>query len=231
MASGTRATPDAVYSQTLDRGLHALRVLAESDYGMSVQELADALGVHRSIAYRILRTLEQHGLAERDPHNRYLPGVGLAALARAVRRSLQTAALPEMSDIADDVAMTTFLVVRDESEAVTIASVEPRHSHVHVTYRPGIRHAIECGAPGLALLAAEPAREGERPEVRLARDRGWAASFQEVLPGMRSIAVPIRAPAQVLASLAVVYVDATTDAPAVADRLQRGARAIAAELG
>lgn len=48
----TQAPP----SQTLSRGIRALEILAAADRPLSIAELAEALGVHRSIAYRILRT-------------------------------------------------------------------------------------------------------------------------------------------------------------------------------
>lgn len=233
--SGLAATRDgeqgaAVYSQTLDRGVRALQVLADAGHALSIQQVADSLGVHRSIAYRILRTLQAHRLVERDDRNRYAPGVGLAALARMVRPALQNAALPELADVADEVGMTTFLVVPDQGEAVTVASVEPRHSHVHVAYRPGIRHGIDRGAPGIALLAAGAPQPGERREVAAARARGWASSFEEVLAGMRSIATPVTRQGAVLAAVAVVYVDSGIDTKRVAARLMAGARAIEAEL-
>ena len=46
-----------------------------------------------------------------------------------------------------------------------MASVEPPHVAAHVAYRPGTRHRVDRGAPGLAILAGEPTRAGERPEV------------------------------------------------------------------
>ena len=53
-------------SQTLDRGLRVLDVLAHSPSGLSVTELAAAVGVNRTVVYRLVATLEQHGLARRD---------------------------------------------------------------------------------------------------------------------------------------------------------------------
>lgn len=228
--AGQAGGGSAVYSQTLDRGIRALQALASADRPLSIQEVADALGVHRSIGYRILRTLEMHRLVERDAGNHYQPGVGLAVLVRSVRQSLQNSALPEMADVADEIGMTTFLVVPDHGEAVTVASVEPRHTRVHVAYRPGIRHPVDRGAPGIALLAGGPARDGERAEVTESRARGWATSFQEVLKGMRSVAAPVLVDGALQAAVAVVYVDVDADASAIGKRLVRAARAIGDEL-
>ena len=90
------------HSQTLSRGIRALEILAAAPAPMTIAELSTALGVHRSVAYRILRTLEDHALLTRDDAGRVQAGPGLAALARGVSRDLQTAALPELTDEALD---------------------------------------------------------------------------------------------------------------------------------
>ncbi|MEY2581034.1 MAG: hypothetical protein QOE09_883 [Ilumatobacteraceae bacterium] len=178
-------------SQTLDRGLACLDFIAASDHAVSVDDAASALGLHRSIVYRLLRTLERRHLIERDPDGDYSAGAYLAVLSRSVRRSLRAAAAPVLVNLAEDLRMTAFLVVPDRDEAVTVDSVEPTSLDAHVAYRPGTRHPIDRGAPGLALLAGRPPVAGERAEVSRARDAGWAESEAEVIPGMASIAVPI----------------------------------------
>jgi len=189
------ATPSDVAtrpaSQTLDRGLQTLEVVAGSERPMSVAEVAGRLGLHRSIAYRMLRTLEDHGLVQRDSNSRFSAGAGLAVLARQVFPSLQSLALPELSLLANKVGKTAFMVVRQGDEAITVAVVEPRHSVAHVAYRPGTRHPVDRGAPGLALLSGAPAVDGERPEVALCRSRGWVSTRSEVLPGMCAVASPV----------------------------------------
>lgn len=178
-------------SQTLDRGLVCLEFVAGSDRAVSVDATAAALGLHRSIVYRLLRTLERRRLVERDADGDYSPGPFLAVLSRSVRRSLRAAAAPVLANLAEELQMTAFLVVADGDEAVTIDSVEPTSLNAHVAYRPGTRHPIDRGAPGIALLAGRPAMSGERNEVAEARRTGWARSEAEVIAGMASIAVPV----------------------------------------
>ena len=100
-------------SQTLSRGIRALELLAEAENPLSIAELSEGLGVHRSIAYRILRTLEAHSLVMRDDAGRVAAAPGLAALARGVSRDLQSAALPELSALANELSMTAFIAVWD----------------------------------------------------------------------------------------------------------------------
>ncbi len=49
-------------SQTLARGLNALQLVADAPSGLTVQQVADGVGVHRTIAYRLLATLAQFRL-------------------------------------------------------------------------------------------------------------------------------------------------------------------------
>jgi DNA-binding IclR family transcriptional regulator len=127
--------------------------------------------------------------------------------------------------------MTAFAVVADGTEAVTLITVEPRHSAAHVAYRPGVRHPLDRGAPGLALLAGGPRRTGERTEVAAARARGWARSSGEVIPGMSSVAAPVVVAGRgVVASVAVVYAGTNASEDVVGARVVEAARAVAAEL-
>ena len=209
-------------SQTLSRGLTALELVAETETPLSITELAERLGLHRSIVYRIVRTLEDHGLVVRNAGGDLELGARLAALARTVSHDLQSAALPELTTIANELGMTAFLTTLDGDEAVTLTSVEPRHAVAAVAQRPGTRHSIARGAPGRAIRSQlHPA---EYPPA------SFETSHDEVITGLSAIAVPLSAPGQRLAALAVVYLTQPTDVPAIGARLQKAAAAIVAEL-
>src|SRR5690606_11150560 len=110
--------------------------------------------VHRSIVYRIVRTLEDHGLVARDTAGTLSLAPRMAALARGVSRDLQAAALPELTVVANELGMTAFLSVLDHEEVITLASIEPRHAQATVARRPGSRHPLAFGAPGIAIQSA-----------------------------------------------------------------------------
>jgi DNA-binding IclR family transcriptional regulator len=221
----------APQSQTLDRGIRILEHLAAASASQPIAEIAQATGLHRSIAYRLLRTLEDHQLVERDPFGHYRLGLGVAALSRGVRTDLQTAALPELDVLVRQFQMTAFMVVRAGDEAVTVTSVEPQHTAAHVVYRPGARHEVGRGAPGLALLMPEPASSTDRAELTEARRTGWAVSRGEVIPGLRSVAAPVLGPdGGVRAALALVFVDDAVDQAEVGDAVARAAQRVSARL-
>jgi len=225
------AVGSAPPSQTLHRGVRILEHLAAVGIPQPVMDIAQALDLHRSIAYRLLRTLEGHQLVERDLAGHFGLGLGLVALARGVRNTLQTAALPALNALVTELGMTAFLVVRASDEAVTITSVEPQDSAAHVVYRPGTRHPVDRGAPGLALLMLETPSVGERDAVAQARQLGWASSRGEVIAGVRSIAAPVRRPdGGGAAAIAVVFVDDRLDVSKVGAAVLRAAGTVSATL-
>lgn len=214
-----------------------MEIIAEAEKPIGIAEVAARLGLHRSIAYRIVRTLEEHRLVVRTPAGGLVPGARLAALARAVARDLQSAALPELTAVANELGMTAFVAILDADEVITLVSVEPRHAIATVAQRPGTRHPLHLGAPGTAIQAAltpeERAALGDerlRDESFFAAFPGYATSHNEVIEGLASVAVPLRVPGHPAAALSVVCLDRGMDAAAVAERLGRAAAAVIREL-
>ena len=215
-------------SQTLSRGLDALEFIALAETAPSIEGVAEQLGVHRSIAYRIVRTLEDHHLVHRDAAGSCQPGVRLAALGRFARPTLQSIALVELPQLANELALTCFLVVRDGDDALTLESLEPTTSQFHITYKPGIRHPIDQGAPGIAILAGGPPASNERTEITEARARGWVMTTGEVVPGSTAIAAPV--PGSDASIATVFFQGADLDEHAVAARLIATATTIARHI-
>src|ERR1700712_3658057 len=70
--------------QSVDRALRLLKAVAASREPSSAQELALRCELNRSTAWRLLATLEQHGLVERDAATgRYVVGYAAFQLATA----------------------------------------------------------------------------------------------------------------------------------------------------
>ncbi|MFC6933165.1 helix-turn-helix domain-containing protein [Actinomadura yumaensis] len=61
---------DSGMSKTLHNGLQILELLVHHPHGLSITEIAEAVGVHRTVAHRLVRTLEAHHLCRRDRFKR-----------------------------------------------------------------------------------------------------------------------------------------------------------------
>ncbi|MDQ4214664.1 IclR family transcriptional regulator [Microbacterium capsulatum] len=229
---------EAPASQTLSRGVRILEILADARGPLSIDDVAGRLGVHRSIAYRLVRTLEDHRLVGRDAAGLVALGPRMAALAAGVAYDLQAEALPELTAVANELGMTCFLAVLDGDECITLVSVEPRHTVASVAQRPGARHPVVVGAPGKAILAQLPdagwpegAPDPLHAEVALVRANGYATSHDEVIPTVQSVAVPLALRAQRPAAIAVVHVATSRTNAEIATRLQHSATTIREALG
>ncbi|RUQ19897.1 IclR family transcriptional regulator [Kocuria sp. HSID16901] len=219
-------------SQTLSRGLQILELLDEAPGSLTIDDVAAALAVHRSVAYRLIRTLEDHGFVGRREGGGLVLGARLAALAGGVERDLQAVAVPELTLAARDLGMTCFLGVRDRDECLTLSSVEPPKAIAVVAQRPGTSHPLRLGAPGKVILAQTAEHEwpsdvtdADREQVRLVRERGWVETADEVITGLRSVGVPLNLRGGRAAAVATVFVG-DGDPRGIAERLQEVAEAI-----
>ncbi len=200
-------------SQTLDRGLRVLAVLASHPNGLTVTELAGAVGVNRTVVYRLVTTLEQHGLARRDAAGRLHVGLGVLALARGLQPVLREVANPVLRALAEDLGATAHLTLVDGGEALAIAVVEPSWTDYHVAYRVGARHALEQGAAGRAILLGRRIAGGAEVAERFVLTTG------ELQPGARGLASPVLGVDGLEASVGIVTLgelDAAKAGPRVA---------------
>lgn len=210
-------------SQTLDRGLRVLSVLAGSPSGLSVTELSATVGVNRTVVYRLVATLEQHGMARRDSSGRLHIGLGVLALARGLQPVLRELANPVLRALAQELGCTAHLTVADGGEALAIAVVEPTWTDFHVAYRVGARHPLEQGAAGRAILLGRDIASGGRPDHRFVQTMG------ELQAGARGLASPVLGVDGLEASVGIVTLG-DLDVPVVGPKVTAAAREVARRL-
>lgn len=220
--------------QTLDRGLQVLDLVCGHAEGLSVAAIAQALGVHRAIAYRLVSTLEQRGLVVRGAGGRIVAGPGLMRWGDAFAMQLRAASRPWLAQLAEQAGATAFLSVAQGDECVAVQVHEPQHVDLRLSYRVGSRHPLTSGAPGIAILSARPARADDLEAVRTARAQGYSLTEGEVQAGAIGIACPVRLPEGrdqpgLQASVGVVTMH-SLDPGRCIDLVTRCARAIALAL-
>jgi DNA-binding IclR family transcriptional regulator len=182
-------------SQTLARGLNALQLVAAAPSGLTVQQVAEGVGVHRTIAYRLLGTLAEYRLLARGQDGRYRPAAGLAVLGASFDRSVRQLSMPTLRALADDLGTTVSLLVAEGDQQVALAVIVPTQVAYQLAFHEGSRYPLNRGAAGIALLASMPPRPGERDLVTHARKEGWVITYGEIEPNTYGLAVPVhRAP-------------------------------------
>ncbi|MCP2243999.1 IclR family transcriptional regulator [Lentzea aerocolonigenes] len=222
-------SPSGETSQTLDRGLTVLALLANNSDGLTAAELADELSTARAVVYRLLRTLEAHRLIGRID-TRYVLGIGIAELASKLRPQLQATVLPILRRLSEETNSTTLLSIADGDQALILLTEEPTRSLFHLALRQGARHPLDVGADGVAILAGRPPAGDDSDDVKLARRRGYALTTGALQSGAIGVAAPIRSSDWATASIGVVQLGVEVSDSRIPELVTAAAAEAAARL-
>ena len=135
-----------------------LNALAQHDYGMTLTDIAQTVGLALSTAHRLLTTLQQERFVRFDhASSLWFVGVQTFIVGNAFIRSreLVDAARPYMRRLMEESGETVNLAVEDQGEAIYLAQVECREM-MRAFATPGGRVPLHSSAVGKALLAAWP---------------------------------------------------------------------------
>ncbi len=179
-------------SQTLARGLNALQLVASSPTGLTIAQVADDIGVHRTIAYRLLSTLAQFRFVVKGEDGRYRSAAALAVLGASFDNNVRQLCVPTLRGLADQLGTTVSLLVAEGDQQVAIAVMAPTNVYYQLSFHEGSRYALDRGAAGIALLASMAPRPGERELVQQTRQQGWVITHGEIEPNTYGLAVPVR---------------------------------------
>lgn len=184
-------------AQTIDRGLRVLWSLAEHPQGVTLASLSRELGMNRTALHRLMETFRAHDIVRRDENKCFHLSYGLVQLASHVDSDLHRIAYPVLAELADATGGTAHIMVPvSDNEVQAILVVEPRNAVVHLSFRTGHRHQIDRGSGGIAILAGRPPSEDDSEEVREARRLGYALSFEQIIPGVAGVSVPVPTPSK-----------------------------------
>lgn len=196
--------------QSVARGLKIMEMLAASTDTVSVTELADALGIDKSSASRLVQTLANHGYAEQDPQSRrYRLGPQVVRLSRSLltRMPLRNEADPFLHNLVNRTGECAHLAILAQNQALYIDQVESPAS-LRVTTGVGTLAPLHCTALGKSLLAfsAEAVFPSEMPaftprtitdvetlrhHLEQVRQQGYAVDDEEYDFGVRCVAAPV----------------------------------------
>jgi DNA-binding IclR family transcriptional regulator len=221
----THATETAPGVQSVDRALTILGILARLGEA-GVTEIAGELAVHKSTAFRLVATLESHGMVEQnEDRGKYRLGVGVLRLAGATTARLDVVqeARPICRKLAADSGETVNIAVLSDRSALyldQVAGQSALQSHNWVGQHIPL-HATSNGKVLLSDLSSEEvdqrlprlpsytpgtvtSRARLRRELAEVREQGYAVAVDELEVGLTAIAAPIRnAHGDVIASLSV----------------------------
>lgn len=206
-------------SQALERGLAILSAFAEQGSALGIADLARAAELSKSTAHRYVSTLVKLGYLEQDDATRkYRFGHQALQLGYAAINSLDLthAAARPLQELADETGQTVNLAVLDGCDIVYVDRRRPARAgfRLELSAQVGTRLPAYCTSMGKILLAyADPARvravlnqtdlARRGPKTITAREElmldlartaasGLGINDEELAPGLRSLAAPIR---------------------------------------
>ena len=156
------ATSDDKYPlRSVGRALDVLQALGSgASKGMSVGEIAEAIGVSRSTAFTLLQTMVTRGfVADTRIGGARLYRLGLALVLLGDRAladmNITQIATPILQQLTDATQLTSRLAVLDDGYAVAIGRVDAP-GPFRMTASLGRRELPHCSSVGKALLARLP---------------------------------------------------------------------------
>lgn len=145
-------------SQTVDRALMVLDTLVSANEPMTLDKLTAMAGLHRSVVYRLLRSLEAAGyVARNEEAGGYGVGPSLLSMSVAIAQRFDIGSFvrPAMDEIVDAFGETVSLHVQSGDRRVCVAVAEGTHP-IRRMIPVGESHPVYVGETGRALLALMP---------------------------------------------------------------------------
>lgn len=211
--------------QSVDRALSIMSILARLGEA-GVTEIAGELDVHKSTAFRLVATLESHGLVEQTAERgKYRLGIGVLRLAAATTARLDVVqeARPISRKLAADSGETVNIAVLSDRSALYVDQVAGtsalqshnwvgQHIPLHATSNGKVLLSglspseLDSRVSSLAAYTTETvtSKSKLRRELATVVEQGYAVAADELEVGLTAIAAPIHnAHGDVIASISV----------------------------
>jgi IclR family pca regulon transcriptional regulator len=208
---------DSRYSLSLGHGLAILAGFSAERPTMGIADMANALSMSRSTTHRYAATLAQLGYLEQNSARRYrltprCADVGLSALGSM---ALHECSRPILHELRRETGWTVSLAILDGTEVMLVERLRGWRGLHEIDLRLGssARLPVHCTAMGKVLLAGLPdpelrdllvtvdlprrgpncivGKRALRAELEQVREQGFAIDDEELIDGLRSIAVPV----------------------------------------
>lgn len=210
----------ATGTQALRRAMALLRLITTHNRtGLRLTDLHRMSEIEKPTVHRILQGLLSEGMLRQDAASkRYFLGAAMyeMGLAAAPRMAVRDVCHPYLRVLAEQTGDTVFLIERSKFDGVCMDRAEGSFPIKALILDVGRRRPLTVGGGSLAILSALSESEAQRicdindarskerfprysPEelqsdLAEARARGYVIKDALEIPGVRTVAVPIRQP-------------------------------------
>lgn len=200
-------------SQTVERALRLLDLVASSPEPLTTAQLSAESGVPRPSAHRLLLTLEQQGYLERVHEHAFSLGFKATRMSgvHAAQQTFARRAAPTLSALVAEVEETVGLSAPVGNALVEIEQVDPPHAVRQMSYI-NAAFPLHCSSNGKMMLSGfapddldaflalplegrtkrtitDPGRL--RTELVATRSRGFGTCVEELYDGINAVSVDV----------------------------------------
>ena len=200
--------------QSLDRGIQILMILAEKS-SAGVTELAEALGVDKSTASRLVETLRGRDMVRVDPETKkYRLGFRILHLSESLKDNLNVIAIarPMLLSLSAQINESVHFCAYNNSSVYVMDQVRSSKNYA-LSAHVGMVEPLHCSSVGKCILAYRrpdtiralledytftkytertiTAQEALLENLAQIRSLGYALDDEEMAPGVCCIAVPV----------------------------------------
>lgn len=198
--------------QSVARAFALLEALADAEGGMPLATAAERTGLAVPTAHRLLGTMQRLGYVHQTDQRKYALGAGLIGLGKRAVPPLAEAASPFLERLEDEFNETANLAVLDGDLVLYVAQTPSRH-RMRMFTEIGRRVLPHSTGVGKAMLSQMPEDRVQAlvertglprftpatlvtvddflADLRLSKNRGFAADDSEQEVGVRCIAVAV----------------------------------------
>ena len=191
-------------NKSLDRGIMILKQIAMEN-AVGLRELSRITGISLTATEKIVKTLEEHKLVDKDESGKIILGSELFFLGKIVesRTNYIQIILREIKELVKDINETVYLIKRNDKHVVFIEGEKSSHP-IQYTPEIGKPYDLPYGATGHAFMAymdEDEVREildyyeVDQKEVfnklEVVRENKYALSYQERFEGLAGITFPL----------------------------------------
>lgn len=177
--------------QTLERGMHALEYISQKHGQMTVAQLAEQLGINRTIAYRITRTLSQLGYIRTNENQQLELSSKIIQLYQCYEMTIPSNAQHVLNALSLHTQANASLVIAEGSDCVVVKTSTQHSSHLQINYQLGSRLPLGVAASGVAIAMTYPDHLDDHDEIKRARTLGYAYSEGKLQAGAVGLFMPI----------------------------------------
>ncbi len=201
---------------TLKKGIDILWLIIERG-SLSALEVMEILSLNRSTTYRLVNTLEQNQLIEKNSDNTYsVSGHLIQNLQDNSFNFDLDSSILRASDKFRELTGETIFIGMLSGDHVIATHIIPGHYATRTHYERGDKLPVNQSAIGKCILAFQPLSIREQYNTRLSdgsdsfltvleqiKAAGFSVDNEETEPGVRCIAAPIWRGGRVAAAVAI----------------------------